>query len=397
VLSALFALTAGVVTANPFVAVGLFAGSQLIKFAPIQGSLMAVITPADITWNGKEAMSMTEAIMESAYTNPAIADINRITEGIVASQQIAFLGTLSKITKAKTTCGGSAGTHAISMSEKYWNPKRTEYWISECADNLEESFWVWGLNKGIARKDLTTTDFNEFVSQRIEEALVEDMLRIVWFNDTAHDDVDASPAGVLTSGTDLADYTIIDGLWSQIYDEVALDSNRRYTIALNSQGTYANQAFDSTDTTNKLAHEILNGVVSAADYRLKSRKDKVLLVTQSIYDQYYQELKSYANIPASYEMVQNGKSTLSYDGIPVIPIDFWDRTIRADFDNGAAWYQPHRVLLTIKDNIPVGVESIDATKAMEVWYERKEQTTNWRGGFKIDAKLLQSEMFQAGY
>ena len=96
-------------------------------------------------------------------------------------------------------------------------------------------------------------------------------------------------------------------------------------------------------------------------------------------------------------MVQNGKSTLSYDGIPVIPIDFWDRTIRADFDNGAAWYQPHRVLLTIKDNIPVGVESIDATKAMEVWYERKEQTTNWRGGFKIDAKLLQSEMFQAGY
>lgn len=409
ILSALFGLLVSAVisvsvasaTDNPVAGAGILSLGILSMFLSpvlnIGGVALALINPAQITWNGKEVMSMTEAIMETVYSQQELNSVHAIVEGIVAKQQIAFLGTLSKITKKKTSCGGSAGSHSLTMSEKFWEPVQTKFWLEECADTLNESFWVWGRNKGVKKYDLTDTDFAEFIMERITSALNEDVWRIVWFNDTAHANVDDSPAGVITSGVSLTDYNLIDGLWSQIYDIVSSNSDRRVTFSKNSQGSYANQAFNSTDTTNKVAIGYLQSLVDNADDRLKERTDAFILVTGSIYDQYKRELKSYTALESSFSMLQNGVKVLTFDGIPLIPMRQWDRTIKSDFDNGTTYYQPHRAVYTVKENIPVGFDDSNAVTAMENFYLPKEETNNWKGFYQIDAKVLEDYMIQVGY
>jgi len=358
--------------------------------------LYTLINFSGVTWSGKEVMDMTEATMEAVYSNPELTSMNQVVENIVARQQIVFLGSLSKISKKSESCGGSAGSHTITSTEKYWDPIRTKFWLEQCADDLEETFWVWGLNKGIARKDLTQGDFATFIMTRIEQALVEDIQRIAWFNDVDHDTVDNSP-GLLTSGISILDYNMLDGFWSQIYDIVGLDADRRYEISENALSTYALQDALATDR----AVLVLRNLYQNADKRLKHNKDKFFVLTDSLVDNYQTWLES-QGVDSSFTRVQAGErgqfdTGLRFRGIPIYCFDFWDRTIRADFDNGASYYQPHRAILTVKENLPIGVDGVEATKSMTQFYLPKEETTNWKGGYKIDAKVLLSYMIQVAY
>lgn len=386
----------------PAIGIGAFAatavaGALLLKTMPQTGLAFELVNPASLTWHGKEVQSMTETIFETVYLNPELNELHVIAEGIVADQQIVFLGRLSKITKKAGACGTGLTNKNIPMSEKFWSPVRTKFWLAQCAEDLEESFWIWGTQKGIKRDDLTGTDFAEFVMLRMGDALGEDAMRIVWFNDTDHATVDDSPAGVLTSGTDVTDYNIINGLWSQAYAVVASDSDRLVAISRNAQSTYANQRFSAADVTNKVVIGILQDVVDNSDTRLSERDDAVLMVTKSVFDQYKKELKSYTELESAYTILQNGKKVLTFDGYEVRKISFWDRTIRSDFNDGTKWFQPHRVMFTVKANIPVGFDASEAIKKIEQWYEMKDEKMNWRGKYKIDTKILEDYMVQFAY
>jgi hypothetical protein len=358
---------------------------------------MAIINPAQIEWHGKEVQSMAQAIFDDIYSNPELNRIHVIIEGIVALEQIVFLGTLEKITKADAGCGTGETSPTIPMSEKFWTPAKVKIWLSECADTLEESFWIWGTRKGINRDDLTATDFAEFVMSRMQSAMLEDVMRIVWFGNVNAANYSDTTTGVITDGVSVDDYNIIDGLWEQAYEAVAADPSLRTTIALNAEATYANQAFDATDTTNKLAHSILQSVVDNADYRLKGKPGAFLLVTDSIYSQYKRELKSYTAINDAWIMVQDGKMELSFDGIPVIPINFWDRTIRADMDSGEAYFQPHRVFYTVRENIPIGFDDSSAIRDMQQYYDPQTEKTNWKSKYRIDTKILKNYLIHVAY
>jgi hypothetical protein len=370
------------------------------SFLP-KGVALGIITPGDITWNGKEIRSMSEAIFVDIYTNPELNQLHQIVEDIVALQQIVFLGILSKITKADAGCGTGKSQPAIEMTEKFWEPKKVKIWLYDCEDTLEQSFWVWATNKGINRDDLTRTDFSEFVMERMSSAMLEDVLRIVWFNDTDAAHYSDTSSGIITNSVSLTDYNMIDGLWKQIYAAVANDSTRRVTIAENAQATYANQAFDSTDTTNRTVSGYLQDVIDNADFRLSEAEGKGLqfYVTKSIYNQYKKELKAPASggVNEAWFMIQDGKKVLTFDGIPVIPISFWDRTIRADFNNGTKYYQPHRIVLTVKENIPIGFDDSGAVNQMKVYYDDELETTNWKSKYRIDTKLLQDYLIQVAY
>jgi hypothetical protein len=325
---------------------------------------------------------------------------HQIQNDIVARQQIVFLGTLDKVTKADAGCGTSAVNHNIPMTEKYWDPKPVEVWVDECATNLEESFWVWGLGKGYKKYDLTQAEanshFQEFIMDRLPKGMKKDLMRIVWFNDVNAGHADETNSGIITPGVDLDDYNIIDGLWPQIYDAVGADNSRRTPILKNAQVTYTNQAFNASDTTNKVASGIFRDLIQQADRRLRAKTDKIIICTRSLADQYENELES-EQVDASFEMITEGVSVLKRKGVTIYAFDFWDDVIQSDMDNGTHYFQPHRALLTVRQNIPIGFDSREMAATLEQWYERKDKKTNWRGNYKIDTKLLQSYYFQAAY
>jgi hypothetical protein len=355
---------------------------------------MPILNPTDLTFNGEELRELREAIIERSFTDPAVTEFCTVYEGIVAKKQIVFMGRLSKITKADAGCGTGLSSKNIPMTQKFWEPEPVKFWLDLCASDLEGSFLNYMRPLGIDRDDITATDIATFITMRMSEAAQEDLLRIIWFGDVDALNTDASPTpGNVTAGVSLTDYTILDGFWKQIYAIVTASAARRYTISENSGANYAAQALAAGKSLT-----ILRTLLQGADPRLKSDPNKFYIVTDTIFENYATYLESQA-IDASYTRLESGFSTLAFRGIMIYSFQFWDRTIDADFNTGTKWFQPHRAILTTKETLAVGYDlaSDAGGDAMEVWYERKDEKNNFRGKYRVDAKVLEGYMLQVAY
>jgi hypothetical protein len=357
---------------------------------------MSLINPATLTFNGEEIRSISEAVIERLFTKPDVTAFHTIYENIVAKKQIAFLGRLSKITKKDNGCGTGITTPTIPSSEKFWLPENVKIWIQQCASDLYESFLVYGMNNGIDKYDLTASDFATFVVERMSDGALEDLYRIVWFNDTDAANYNSSPAGVITNGVSLGDYNIIDGMWKQLFAIASADTARRVTIAANAEATTSLQYSVLNASNGVAAKNVFNSLVNTADYRLKGAADKVIVSTQSLVDAYANYLESQGN-DASFVRIEGGFSTLRYRNQEIIGFDFWDRTIQADFNNGTKLFLPHRAIMTTKSNLAVGFDASSGVSDFKVFYDDMTETNNFKGAYKVDAKVLEDYMVQVAY
>ena len=129
-----------------------------------------ILNPSDLTFNGQEAKDIGEAVIESIFENPAVADLMTVYDGIVTKKQIPFLGTLSKITKKDAGCGSGVSANNIPMTEKFWEPENLKIWLQLCAEDLVNSFWVYAQKLGMDRSDVTGTTIASFVVDRMTAA-----------------------------------------------------------------------------------------------------------------------------------------------------------------------------------------------------------------------------------
>jgi len=361
---------------------------------------MAIFTPAQLTFNGKEVDELSQVIFEKEFKNPDLSLFHTIVEGIKAKEQIAYMSQLGGLLGAGTGgCDPASASNEITASEKFWDPAAMSDRLSMCYTDLKESFINYSLNNGANVAELTNVDFFNYVADVLMRYKVsEAALRMAWFGDTAAADVDASPAGVLTSGTNPAYFNKIDGLWKQIYAIVAADSDRKTTdlASRNGQASYALQAFTSTDTTNKVVINTLQNLMFNADLRLRDRADLVYVTTQSVSDQYARELKA-SNVAYTTERYENGISVLKSDGVEVYAFSFWDRMIKAYYDDGSAYLLPHRAILTTKENLMVGFDSVGALSDFDSHYDRTTKKNHIDFEVNMDAKVKEDYMIQVAY
>lgn len=374
-----------------------FAILLAVSFAMPKGVAMSVLNPATITWNGKEVMALSEAVFEATFINPVNTDFHTIVPGIVAKQQVAFLGLLTLVGKAGAGCDPTDDTPTAPMTEKFWDPMAISLRISECYTDYNASFFIWSQNKGIKRADITNTDVFNFIEERTNTALDDAKMRIAWFGDTDAANYSDSPAGIVTDGIDVTFFNAIDGFWKQLYAIAAADVDRKtVTITKNAAATYALQKFDSTDTTNQLVTGYMETMRTDADERLSDRDDTIFIVTKTVYDQYLREIKE-GGTEAAWHTRQDGKKELMLDGIPVRKYSFWDRQIKAYFNNGTKYYQPHRIIYTVRTNNQIGVEGESLMNEMDVHYDRTTKKSILDSEWLMDAMISEDYMLQLGY
>lgn len=365
---------------------------------------MSVFNPADITFNGEEVRDIRKAVWEKVFTKLEITTFHEIATGIKAKQQIAYIGRLGLVGKKghATNCAPTAGTHEIEMSQKFWNPVFIEDRVEQCWKDLNNSLFRYSMKNGVAVADLLNTDFFIVLSDRLTDAIIEMIWRIVWFNDTTAALTTSSPAGELnpTSYGSLDYWNAIDGLWKQLFTIAATTPAQKTTTlsSRNGQATYAAQAFTAADTTNLVATSTLAQMKYESDFRLRDSQNLIYIATQSLVDQYAKELRS-QSLDASYVRIEGGYSALQFEGINVIGVNLWDRYIRTYFNDGTAYYIPHRAILTTTDNFHIGVEEAGdfADMATEWWYERKDKKFYADLGMHIDAKVIEDYMVQLAY
>lgn len=345
---------------------------------------------------GKQVMSFQEALWIATFEDPQLRELLTIIPGVKAKQQVVILGFLGLLgKKANTTqCAPEVSDSNIPAVQKFYNPAYIEDRFTECWKNLLEKFTVWGLKSGIRKPDLTGTDFANFLEERVLESLRQAIYRIVWFADTAAENI--ADGGNLTAGLDPEYFTMLNGFWKQFFAIATANPGQRVTIAKNSGASYALQAFTPTDTTNQVVTGYFQSIVTGMDERLAGMNPK-FFVTRSIAEQYRAERRAFANIDLAYMRTEEGWDMLEYAGYPVIVLNFEDRMIKEFFNTGTAWHLPHRIYFTTIENLHLATEEEGALSEIDAFFDKKDKQYYIDVLFALDTMVVEDYKVMLAY
>ena len=343
------------------------------------------------TFCGEVLRSVSELVFDEVVKGPDISAIHTIYPNIVTQRQIGFVGKGGLVGVAHGKCepepqGWSINTRAVTFDPRAW-----EVLVEACYADLEATAAVYSLNKGVDIADFTDTDYAALLLEVLSNSMSEFVYRLAWFGDV--DAKNVADAGQITNGVDVKYFTLLDGFFKQLDARVALNPAQRVAISENARATYAEQAITSSN-----ALEYLRKAYRAAPVQLRGLRNKIFLVTQSVYDAYAESLQSSCCIDATYQNLVNGMPTLLFNGIPVMAMPVWDEILASYFNDSAAGraYNPHRIVLTSPDVLALGVDTPDAFDNVNTWYNRDSRKVKIEAMGKMDVKLANPSLFVYG-
>lgn len=352
---------------------------------------MALINADALTLNAREAETVSEVIFNRVYNDSDLAEYHEIETGIDVKTQIAFAGRLGLLGKKATGCTpNEAG--GFELTQKFWTPVLEDFRIKHCQADMPALLKLFRKSQRINPDFFDAVGTQEFgvIISAVETAMLENMHRKIWFNDTAAQTV--ADGGVFKNGTDLDYFNSFDGLFKQVFTEVPSNAANRIDVSANAGTSYAGQAL-----AEDAALAIFEKMVTAADERLVSAEDSFILATRSLADNYRATLRN-KNLGSGFlEVVEEGRPKLYFDGIEVKVRYDWDRYIKTYQDNGTKWNLPHRAVFTTKSNIPVGTLSEEDLTKLDVFFDKTLKTNIMDAAYTIDAKHLESYMTVAAY
>lgn len=370
---------------------------------------MSIFNGTAVSLYTEGVKSLQECILEKTFALPSITDLLSVEDGIVHDKQIVFLSLLQGMVGKKidltSNCKTPVNECKITGTQKVWQPVNIGDRLEECWKNLEGEFIKYMLNKGVRKPDITDTDWGLFIQDRYAYAIQEMLLRAAWFGDKDITAYNGSPEGTFfddgISCVTTANFDYFDGLWKQIFAILAATPAQLTTdlATKNGQATFALQAFNAADTTNRLVTNALFNVTTNADTRISAQPNVILAVTKSVADQFKRELRA-DSVNFTHDTIMNGLSVLKSDGLELLVVDFWDRMIRNHSrqpGNVNAWFRPHRILYTTKDNLMLGTESMTSFNELKAFYAEYEEVNVFDFKMKIDAKVSENYLIQAAY
>lgn len=345
---------------------------------------MASAITSPFSFNPEELKDWEKVINELTFGDPDLNSIHMVEQGIKYDSQIVFSSRMGLMGKAVTGCTPNE-VGGITLSEKFWTPAREDFRLPHCGADVNSQ------DKLIQQMTRMNPDFytvvegsqsriGNFLVASVLDGFKENLLRKIWFSDTA---ADVFPTGVLTTGTDADYFNTFDGLFKQIFTEV---SPANVPIAKNGGVDYAGQELASGE-----AIAILKDMYKAADSRLLALSDKKFYVTRTIWDGYLCDLEDIQNSGAGNTMInEDGQMTLRYRGVEVVNMEIWDRVITAYEDNGTTYNLPNRAVLSTPDNLRVGTLAQGDFGEVDAFYDKVTKKNYIDGVYTIDAKFLET-------
>ena len=349
-----------------------------------------IIDLSKFTFTAEQIRDINELIFDEVLHAPDLAELHQLYDGIVYDKEIGFITGSGLVGKAGQGCNPEAQDWAIGTRKVLWQPKTWEVIIDECGVDLENTCVVYAKNKGVKMHDLTDTDYAAIVVQVLGDAIKDMLYRLVWFNDTAA--ANKTDGGNITDGVDVDYFNIIDGLWKQLMAAGAATPAQLIEIAANKEASKANQM---AKMDGAAAYALLSSMYYAAPVMMRNSGNMRFMVTQSVADAYQQYLTG-KNLESEYKNLVDGVKSLTFLGVPVIPMPVWDTMIQSYNDLGTTFFKPHRAVLIEKANLAVGTPSTEALTEIDAFYDKMSRKNRFEATDKIDAKLLNDKRFVLG-
>ena len=351
--------------------------------------MAAILDFSQFTFSAEEIRAVKELLWDEVIQAPEISMLHTIFENIVFDKEIGFIGKGGMVGVAQQGCDPVAQAYNIATRKVKWSPKGWEILIHQCRTDIEATAAVYSMKTGTSYDDFTSSDYMAIILEALAISVKEFIMRLFWFSDIAADVI--ANGGTLTAGTDKKYFNIIDGFWKQMLTQTTANAAQKVTIAENAGATYVLQALVPANVRDTY----LPALVFGADMNLRGMANGFIPCTQSFYDAYQKSLMSVnGGIEALYLNLIGGIKTLSFNGIPLLPIPIWDVIIRTSYNTGAKWLNPHRAVYVTKDILAVGVDSSKSFGDIDVWYQKDSRKVKIEAQGKADAKLLNPALFE---
>lgn len=304
---------------------------------------------------------------------------NKIIPIITATPDYGFL----KVSQGN--CQTNVCDYDATSSDKKWHPADYDCRLTLCKENLECDFRMfWNMRC----KDFDNMDdaFMSFLVDKIRESYNSSMWRIAYFDFT---------------GNTNPDFTGIDGFFQQWTTLAPDPSPNRFDIPENAGATIAAQM--TLDPAR--AYGLLKAMYDYASIyqpQLLATPGVSFYITPELAANYLQYLQDSKEVNCCFNVQNDGitrsgymLNNLSYLGIPLVIRQEWRNIIHWEQVQTAAvnYDNPHRIVLTYRDNDPVGTCDMDAFRQFDMWYERKDKQILIDVGTSLDVKVVRDPDF----
>jgi hypothetical protein len=349
-------------------------------------------------------LSFSQLIYEKYVGAKSITDLHNIQTGVKCGSKIplADRGRNYDYMKAKddltSNCDFNECDVTTTFSVKSWDTKEYNCKVTLCRKDLECDFEKWWNENGCNDADDVSDNFIKFLVDWIGSALVESHWTKVWFSDSS----------LATSSTLYG----ADGLFIQMA-AIAPPANveQRVVIAENANATYALQDTLAADT----GFETYSAMYDLALENMALAGNETNLgieTTQKLAVNYLQYLRANNQVNCCFKSdVTEGKyrlDNLNIFGLPIRIRTEWDEIIRgtksktdttpifAELNDGTRWTEPHRAVLTYKENIPVGVCNAGKLENVDVLYNPYDRNISIASEYEIGATVIWDDEFILG-
>lgn len=348
--------------------------------------MAATLDFSNFEFTAEQIRDINDLIFDEILQAPEITLITTLYPGIVFDKEIGFIGEGGLVGKKRQGCDPTPQQWKIGTRVVKWEPKNWEILLKECWTDLESTAAVYSLRTGVDVADFTDTDYYAIVIEVLTIAIKKFIIRLFWFNDEDAENV--ADGGIITDGTDVDYFNILNGLWKQLLAQLTINPKQRVAIAENAGANYAAQELDPANVKGYLQKLRFNAPIV-----LRGKQTAFIVCTQSVYDAWDMYLQG-KELESTYVNLVNGQKVLAFNGIPMIPMPIWDEIIALYEDNGTKLNNPHRALYVTKEILAVGVDGETSFDSMRTWYEKKERAVYTELMGKADAKVLNPAMFQ---
>lgn len=336
----------------------------------------------DYTYNGQ---LITEVMFKPSIDTPAIDSMFTIKTGFKYKQQIPLIAPLSKIVKAYTSCARTF-TDGIDITNTTLTLSELEVNMEWCKDDFEgtvgnilsETFF----RDGIDSFDPSGTQIQTIIDDIVQDAMRRDNFRLISFGDT--NDADG-------------DWNSMDGLWTRLLAADGSGSSYCVQAPVTDLGTgdlSSGQALAALKTIYEESQIILKQLPNSMKY---------FAVTGSVFENLLSSYEANVNgterqftmLTAGPDMA-DGRPSLNYRGIQVIPIYAWDNAL-ADTTCPIYGTTDHLILYTTKANHAVGMATPEDSRRISGWYERKDRRYYIEGDYKLGYNYIHCDLQSIGY
>jgi len=326
---------------------------------------------------------------------PALSDMFKILQGIRTDEYLVLVGNLAKILKAATGCNPTYSTSGTFTDRK----------IS--VGNFEANY-SWCKSDFIATASALTND-PSFVADGLDGYQVSSKVRTIWMEEMI-DAIRRDMWRILLFGNDTsgnADWNVIDGLFVKLYDANAAYCVKRVGNDLPNVST-AVLAADTAYNALRATH-----VGAATVLKQLPVNQKVFWVNGLMYENLLSSYESKTNgaTELQFKMILDGVSmgvgtgilnspdggpTLTYRGIPVIPLYLADDALS---DSTNPWFGSlfNFIIYTTSGNskfanLVMGTERASDLDRIDMFYDQRTKQSYAQYAGRFGTNFIQCDM-----